>query len=117
MTANRRSPGRTSRNSPRRLAARSLPRFDRPVTFPPAPPFFSHRSGGMGVNDLASGRSSANAPGRRVVDGDGKAHLTASGDVLSFQQSGASLLPHALAALGTKGLGAASRLMVAWLTP
>src|SRR5262249_26829866 len=35
MTANRRSPGRTSRNSPRRLAARSLPRFDRPVTLPP----------------------------------------------------------------------------------
>ncbi len=35
MTANRRSSGRTSRNSPKRLAAISLPRFDRPVTLPP----------------------------------------------------------------------------------
>ena len=47
----------------------------------------------------------------------GSTNLTASGDALSFQQSRASLLPHAPAALGTKGLGAASRLMVAWLTP
>jgi hypothetical protein len=34
MTANRRNPGKTSRNSPRRFAGRSLAWFDRPVTFP-----------------------------------------------------------------------------------
>src|SRR5262249_28741882 len=53
MTANPRRPGKTSRRISRRLAARSVARFDRPVTLPPgrareltSPLFSRHREDG-----------------------------------------------------------------------
>jgi len=81
------------------------------------------RSYGVDVAALGTkglGRSSANAPGRRIVGGDGKARFNEPDGERGrafVPAMAASFLPHAVAALGTKGLGAASRLMVAWLTP